>query len=152
MLGKSCVVLFVALVLLVGFSGFAQATTLSLTVKPGEDSTYRANLLADDHVLMKFTVVGNTNSLIAFSLTSPNGTVKEFGDVGILSYSFVCKNEGDYTLHFVNNDQSENKLVTLDLEVEHYLLGMPQMLFLALVVVVVCVAMVAAYILMSRPM
>jgi Mg2+ and Co2+ transporter CorA len=125
---------------------------VSLTVKPREDSTYRANLLVDDHVLLKFTVVGDTNSLVAFSLTFPNGTAKEFGNVGTLSYSFVCKDEGVYTLHFVNNDQSENKLVTLDCEVEHYLLGMPQMLFLAIIVVVVCVAMVAAYILMSRPM
>ena len=150
-LSKIGVFLLVVVVFLVVFSGFAEATTASLTVKGGEAVTSQINLAVDDHVLIGFTVIGDPDNTIVFSLLFPNGTVMDFGRVGVLSHRFTSNVEGNLTLRFDNTDSTDSKLVTLNYEVEHYFFGMPQILFLALFVILVCVAMVAVYILLSRP-
>jgi hypothetical protein len=77
--------------------------------------------------------------------------VKDFGTIGALDYRFVCDKEGKYDLHFSNAGSSEDKRVVLDYEIQHYIFGIPQMLFLALVVVLVSVGAVAVFILMGKP-
>ena len=138
-------------VFLAVFSGFAEATTASLTVKGGEVINSPISLAVEDHVLISFNVIGEPDNTIVFSLLFPNGTAMDFGQVGVLSHRFTSDFEGNLTLRFDNNDSTDNKLVTLNYEVEHYFFGMPQILFLALFVILVCVAMVAGYILLSRP-
>lgn len=128
---------------------FSDAATFSFTVPAGEEINQEIDLALDDQIIIKFSVVGAENSFISFSLVYPNATEKDFGEVGVFSHGFVCDANGEYNLNFVNTDVTESKLVTLNYEVEHYILGIPQMLFLALTVVVVCVAMVAAYILLG---
>jgi hypothetical protein len=150
-LSKIGALLLVVVVFLVIFSGFAEATTASLTVKGGETVTSQISLAVDDHVLIEFTVVGDPDSTVVFSLLFPNGTVMDFGQVGVLSNSFTSNAEGNLTLRFDNTDSTNSKLVTLNYEVEHYFFGMPQMMFLTIVVILVCVAMVAGYIILSRP-
>jgi hypothetical protein len=150
-LSKIGALLLVVVVFLVIFSGFAEATTASLTVKGGETVTSQISLAVDDHVLIEFTVVGDPDSTVVFSLLFPNGTVMDFGQVGVLSNSFTSNAEGNLTLRFDNTDSTDSKLVTLNYEVEHYFFGMPQMMFLTIVVILVCVAMVAGYIILSRP-
>jgi hypothetical protein len=147
---KSCAFFLVILAVLIASKGFVEATTAAVSVKAGEEATHVIKLAVDDRVLVRFTVAGQESDTLRFSLSFPNGTLLDFGEVGTLSHSFICDAEGDYTLHFFNDDLTESKLVTMDYEIEHYILGMPQMLFLALVVVVVCVAMVAVYILMGK--
>jgi hypothetical protein len=127
------------------------ATAMSFTVHGGEEVTKSINLAVDEHVLIKFTVVGQTDKALYFYITYPNGTVKEFGKVGNFNYSFVCEAEGKYVLHFSNKDSSEAKLVTLDYEIEHYIFGVPQMLFLTIVIVLVCMGAVATFIMMGKP-
>jgi len=46
---------------------------------------------------------------------------------------------------------SEDKLVTLDYEIQHYIFGIPQMLFLTIIIVLISVAAVATFILMEKP-
>ncbi len=46
---------------------------------------------------------------------------------------------------------SENKLVTSDYEIQHYIFGIPQMLFLTTIIVLVSVTAVATFILMGKP-
>ena len=150
-LSKIGAFLLIVAVFLSIFSGFAEATTESLTVKGGKIVTSQISLVVDDHVLISFTVVGGSDDTIVFSLVFPNGTVMDFGQVGVLSHRFTSNVEGNFTLRFDNNDSTDSKLVTLNYEIEHYFFGMPQMLFLALFVILVCVAMVAGYILLSRP-
>jgi len=77
--------------------------------------------------------------------------VKEFDKVGYFHYPFVFDAEGEYVLHLSNIDSTEDKLVALDSEVQHYIFGIPQMLFLTIIIVVVCVAAVAVFILMGKP-
>lgn len=148
--GKSPAYFLIILAVLFALTGLAEATTTNFTVKHGEEVTYVINLAVEDRVLIKFTVVGQTAHILHFSMTFPNATVRDFGEVGDFRYSFICDVEGEYTLNFVNNDLTENKLVTLNYEVEHYIFGMPQMLFLTVIIVVLCVAAVATYILLGK--
>jgi hypothetical protein len=136
-----------ALMILVGL---AEATTTSLTVEQGNEVKCPINLAVEDRVLIRFTVIGETTSIVHFSLIFPNSSVKDFGEVSEFSYSFVCDAEGQYTLRFANNDLTEDKLVTLDYEVDHYIFGMPQMLFLTIIIVLACIGGVAAFVLMSK--
>ncbi len=151
-LRKISVYAIIVLVLLAVFTGVSEATTLSITVPAGEEVTRKINLVVDDHVLIRFTVLGTSGSKgVAFILSFPNPEVDiKFGETGAVSYTFVAEVDGEYTLHFINNDTTESKLITLNYEIDHYVLGIPQMLFLALIIAVLCVAMVASYVLMSR--
>jgi hypothetical protein len=151
---KKALVGFLLLGLILAFSvGVVEATSMSFTVPGGEETTRTINLAIDDRVLIRFTVtaIGQTANTLNFSMTYPNGTVKDFGKTGEVTYSFVCDKEGEYVLHFSNTDSTYDKLVTLNYEVDRYIFGMPQMLFLVLVIAVICVAGVAVFILMGKP-
>jgi len=128
-----------------------EATAMSFTVHGGDEVTKSLSLSIEDHVLIRFTVVGTSESSIHFFMTYPNGTEKDFGSVGDFSYSFVCDAGGEYTLHFSNAGSSEDELITLDYEIDHYILGIPQTLFLAMIIAIVCVAAAAVFIFMGRP-
>jgi len=143
--------LFIAIVLAILVQP-ADATAVSFAVPKGEEITKSISLVVEDHVLVKFTVVGQTASTLDFFITDPNGDVKvEFSRVGTVSYLFVCDEAGEYVLHFSNTDMSEDKLVTLDYEIQHYFFGIPQMLFLTIIIVLVSVVAVATFILMGKP-
>jgi hypothetical protein len=129
----------------------AEATSMNFTVPGGEEKTETINLAVDDHVVIKFAVTGSSDNTIYFSITYPNGTIKEFGKVGYFNHPFVCDAEGAYVLRFSNTDSTEDKVVALDYEIEHYIFGIPQMLFLVILIVVICVAAVAVFILMGKP-
>jgi len=130
---------------------FAEATSMNVTVQGDKEETKSISLAVEDRVLIRFTVVGPSDSALYFYISYPNGTVKEFSKVGYFHYPFVCDTEGECVLHFSNIDSTEDKLVTLDYEVQHYIFGIPQMLFLTIIIVVVCVAAVAVFILMGKP-
>jgi hypothetical protein len=129
----------------------AEATAMNFTVHGDEEISKSLSLAVEDHVLIRFTVVGGSENSIHFYIAYPNGTEKNFGDVGDFNFNFVCDAEGEYVLHFSNAGSSADKSVTLDYEIDHYILGIPQMLFLALIVVIVCVAAVAVFIFMGKP-
>jgi hypothetical protein len=124
---------------------------MNFTVYGGDEVTKSLSLAVDDHVLIRFTVAGASESSINFYMTYPNGTEINFGNVSNFNYSFVCDAEGEYALHFSNVGSSEDKLVTLDYEISHYIFGIPQMLFLAMIIVIVCVIAVAVFIFMGKP-
>jgi hypothetical protein len=149
-LRKSLAYFLIILAVLIVFAGLALATTTYFTVQSGKETTHQIKLYEEDRVLIKFTVVGQASNILRFYLVFPNATERDFGEVGTFSYNFICKAEENYTLRFVNNDLTENKQVTLDYEVDHYILGMPQMLFLTIVIAVVCVIMVAMYVLLGK--
>jgi hypothetical protein len=130
----------------------AEATTIKFTVPEGEEITKPISLVVEDHVSVKFTVVGQTASTLDFCITDPHRNVKvEHRNTGNVNYCFVCDEAGEYVLHFNNTDTSESKLVTLNYEIQHYIFGIPQMLFLTIIIVLVCMAAVATFILMGKP-
>ncbi|NWF86601.1 hypothetical protein HXY32_02130 [Candidatus Bathyarchaeota archaeon] len=147
---KSLIRFLLLIVMFFTFIQLVEATVTNFTVYGGEEVTKSLNLAIDDHVLIRFTIVGQSDHTLYFFMTYPNGTVWDFGKTGDAYYSFVCNLEGEYVLHFSNVGSSEDKLVTLDYEVEHYIFGMPQMFFLTIIIVLVCIAAVAAFVLMGK--
>ena len=152
-LRRSPVYILIILALTVACTGLGHATTTNFTLKGGGELTHPINLIANDRVLIQYKVISalaDTSNTVQFSINFPNGTIKNFGEKGDFSYSFVCDAGGEYTLNFTNNDQTENKLVTLNYEIEHYIFGMPQMLFMVIVIAVVSVIGVAVFIGLSK--
>jgi hypothetical protein len=143
--------MLIILALLTVIIGSCQAVTASFTVKSGEEVAHSMDLIVEDRVSIQVKVVGGTANTLHFSISFPNSTVTEFGASGDFSYSFVCDAEGEYVLHFVNTDQAENKVVTLNYEVTHYIFGIPQMLLMLIIIVLVCVFGIVAFVLMGRP-
>lgn len=128
------------------------AITLSINLPAGEQVDQKIELKVDDHVKIKFNVLGADTSYVSFFLVYPNLTQVNFGEIGLFSYNFICEVNGEYKMCFVNNDLTENKLVTLNYDIEPYMFGMPQTQFLVVFIAVVSVMMVACYSLLSpRP-
>ncbi len=142
----ACSLLVVAIVLLLVPS--ARAVAQSFTVQAGQEETKTLSLVVDDHVQIRFAVAGKT---IDFYVTDPFGNrMVDLSATGNVNYAFICSHEGTYTLYFSNVASAEDKLVTLDYEVTPYIFGMPQTLFLVLIVGGLCVGAVAVFILMSK--
>jgi len=135
----------IGFLLITFFAAPLWATTVSINLPAGEQVDQIIDLKIDDHVRIQFNVLGTDNSYISFSLIYPNSTEINFDDVGLLSYNFISDMKGEYKMSFVNNDLNENKLVTLNYDVEPYMFGMPQTQFLIILIAVICVMMVAVY-------
>jgi len=145
----ACLLLAVAIVLLLVPA--VRAVAQSFTVRAGQEETKTLSLVVEDHVQIRFTVIGKTVSTIDFYVTDPLGNVMvALGATGNVNYDFICSLEGMYTLHFSNVASAEDKLVALDYEVTPYIFGMPQTLFLVLIACGLCVGAVAVFILMSK--
>jgi hypothetical protein len=148
---RSTYVLFVV-ILIVFFINPVKATAMSFTVRADQVQTKTLNLIVEDRVTIRFTVTGHVSSELAFHITDPNGDVmKEFGITANVNYEFVCSEEGEYKMYFSNIGSTEDKLVSLDCEVQHYIFGIPQMLFLTLIVLGICLTAVAVFVLMGKP-
>ena len=146
---RACSFLAVAIVLLLVPA--VGAVAQSFTVRAGQEETKTLSLVVEDHVQIRFTVIGKTVSTIDFYVTDPLGNVMvSLGTTGNVNYDFICSLECMYTLHFSNVASAEDRLVTLDYEVTSYIFGMPQTLFLVLIACVLCVGAVAVFILMSK--
>jgi len=143
--------LFVTLAFLFTVQPVSAAVT-SFNVPVGEEVTKTMNLAVEDHVSIRLTTVNQENNgILDFKLTYPNGAVKvDYGNVGNVNYAFVCDVEGEYLLHFANVGSSEDVLVSLNYEIEHYIWGMPQTLFLTMIIAAVCVLAVVVFALMGK--
>ncbi len=146
---KVGIIQLIGLMVIIFLIDLSSASLSSFTIPAGEEINHKINLDINDRVVLEFRIIGTENNFISFSLFYPNATEMNFGEVGKLNHNFMCDAKGEYNLNFVNNDMNESKLVTLNLDVEHYIFGMPQMLFLAVVIVVIFLAGIAAKVLVS---
>ncbi len=140
----------VILALLGVLIGLGQATMTMFNLEGGGEKAHPIGLIVEDRVLIQYKLVGENVSALRFSMSFPNGTKRDFSGSGDFSYNFICDTEGEYVLHFVNTDQAKDIQVTLDYEIQHYIFGIPQMLFMAIIVVFACVIGVAAFVMMGR--
>lgn len=130
----------------------ANAETETFSVPPETDLTKSLDLRENDRVSIGFSVIGETTNEIDFYITDPDGdTIYPYNNTGHVSFSFLTTEAGTYTLHFDNTQSTETKTVTLNYDVEHYILGMPQTMFLTTIIVIICVIAVAAFILTGKP-
>lgn len=142
-------ILFLLIVNLV--AGSAKAETEQFTVDPESEVTIPLNLQKDDRVAIGFTVVGQSVNALNFYVTDPNGnTVSQYDSVGQKSFSLHATAPGVYTLHFDNSLWQEEKMVTLNYDVQHYIFGLPQTLFYVLVIAVISVIGIAFFVLLGK--
>ncbi len=147
---KVLVYCLVFLGLAVVFTGIANATTLNFIVPSGGTVDRSLDLTSEDRVLIQFAVVGGASNTVQFSMVFPNGTTRDFGESGDFSYSFVSDAQGECTLHFTNNDLTAERTLTLNYSIDHYVLGMSQNLFMTIFIALVCVVLVASFVLLSK--
>jgi hypothetical protein len=149
-LPKRTVQLLIVLCLMVVAVRTAQASTLSINIKPGKSFVQTLQLAYGDQVTLSFRVLGSPPTTLHLSVVLPNGTTIDYGTKSQGSVSFFTDVEGECQLDFENNSTSDTQLLTLDYDVEHYILGMPMLLFVLLAIAVLLVFVVAGYIIMGK--
>jgi len=143
----SCFVLIATFVI-----NSADAKTENLSVPPETDLTKSLHLKENDRVSIGFSVIGEISNQIDFYITNPDeDRACQYDNTGHESFSFLTTKAGTYTLHFDNTQSTETKIITLNYDVEHYILGMPQEMFLVMVIAVICVLAIAVFILAGKP-
>jgi hypothetical protein len=141
--------LFLILISLVTYS--AKAETENITVPPESEFTRTLDLQNDDRVAIGFTVVGQSVDALNFYITDPHGdTIIEYETVGQKSFSLHATTPGVYILHFDNSLWQEEKMVTLNYDIQHYILGLPQTLFYVLVIAVISVIGIVFFVLLGK--
>jgi hypothetical protein len=145
-------VITLVVMLIVILVGCVSATVRQLDVPAGEEVNMSIDLAVEDRVLIKFSVLGLAEKTIDFSITNPDGdVVATFSNQGNVHHSFVCEEAGEYILTFSNKYSSVDKTVTLDYEIQHYIFGIPQMLFMTMIIVIICLLAVAVFVMMGNP-
>lgn len=140
-------VLFVSVSLVIELG---QSITQSINIKPESEFEQILNLELEDHVLIQIRILGVNSNNFSSNLFLPNGSVVEFGEEKLIDYSFICEIEGQYILKFFNNDPQNDKLITLNYEIQNYVFGMPKMLFLTLMIVGICLVGVVIFVFMGK--
>lgn len=138
------------LLLLVCAIGVVQATTESLNVEAGQDIVFKINVAAEDRVQLTFETADSAYSNLSFSMVLPNSTFINLGEVGQYSTSFTSEARGILELHFDNTNSSEPAFVALDYEIQHYILGVPEMIFVLAAIAVLLMTIVAGYVIMGK--
>jgi hypothetical protein len=147
---KLCCLLLI-LCLFIGAIGIVHAATEGFNVAAGQDYVCPINVSSGDKAQLSFFTTGQASSDMCFSLVLPNSTVINVGDVGQYSTSFTSNAGGTCELHFDNSNSSTPVFVALNSEVDHYILGIPEMTFVLAAIVVLIMVVAAVYIIISRP-
>ena len=144
-----CILLFLLSISLL--IGLVQSLTESISIKPDSEVNQTLYLLSEDRVLLQIKILKDTSDGFSSALILPNGTVIEFGEANNIDYRFICEIEGEYILKFVNSDKQNDKLVTLNYEIQNYVFGIPKMLFLTLIIVGICLVGVVIFVFLGKP-
>lgn len=136
--------------LVLSFVYVVYAATFSLNVQAGKELMHPIELAAEDRVKMTIKVLGQTSSSVQFWILFPNSTNTDYGEISYRSIEFASEMKGICELHFDNSNSSEPKLVTLNYEVEHYFLGIPQIPFILIVITVFLLLIAAGYMIMGK--
>jgi K+-transporting ATPase c subunit len=148
---KPLVFTILAVAIIVLLVPSARGASGSFIVKAGREETRILSLADQDHVQIRVTVIGQTVNAMSFFISDPSGiTMENFGATGSVNYAFVCSQAGNYTLHFSNVASTEDKFVSLEYDVTSYIFGMPETLFLVLIIAGVGVVALLVFVSMSK--
>ena len=127
----------------------AQAYSGNFIVEAGGSVPKTLDLNEGDRVSGRFVVVSH-ESIINFSILDANqNPILSCKNVGSRSFQFTVLESGVYTLQFENLFSEEAKQVTLNYDVQHYILGFPQEYVLLFVVVGLALGAVAVFAILS---
>jgi len=128
------------------FVGFAYAPTRTLSVEGKQKISIPLELKENDRFSGKILVSGNLD--IDFYVVDPNGNVfLSYIKVGNLEFAFSAPRDGQYTFYFDNTESDQQKDVTFNYNIQHYIFGVPQELFLLgviVVIIMICLVVFAA--------
>lgn len=130
--------------------GLVFSITFNINVKPGEYVDHKMDLELEEYVLIQVRSIGGTSGNFSSSLIFPDNTTLLLEEGNSFDYSFICEIEGEYTLNLLNNDLQDEKLVTLNIEIQNYILGLPKMLFLTLIIVGICLVGVVFFVFLGK--
>ena len=147
---RRLVYLLLILCFSVSVIGIAHANSGSFNLAPGNQTVCDIAVSSGDRVQLTFTAIGDDSGSLLFWIVFPNSTVTNLGNVDQYSASFKSNVGGTCELHFNNTSTSETVLVSLNYEVDHYILGIPEMIFVLGAIAVLLMAFVSAYIIMSK--
>jgi len=152
MQSKNGIFLLMLFLLIVGLVACSvEAETENFSVAPKTEVPKLLSLQEDDRVAISFTVIGQTTSALDFYITDPSGNIViQFESAGQRSFSLHATTSGVYTFHFDNSKFLEEKMVTLNYDVQHYILGIPQTFFYVLVIAVISVIGIAFFVLLGK--
>jgi hypothetical protein len=130
--------------------GLVFSITFNINIQPDSEVDHKIDLALEDHVLLQIRSIGGTSGTFSSSLILPGGSLLSLGEGNSFDYSFICKIEGEYTLKLVNTDVQNEKLVTLNIEIQNYVFTMPKMLFLTLIIVGICLVGVVFFVFLGK--
>jgi len=142
--------LLILLCVLVGTLDFVHASTGSFIVEAGKDYYYKIEVTSTDKLHLTFVTTGDPSSNFCFSITFPNSTYLDLGEVDKYSASFTSDTTGTCELYFDNTNSMQPTFVALNYEVDHYILGIPQMIFALVVILVLVMVIVVGYAIMGK--
>lgn len=127
-----------------------KAFSQTFTLKSGEDNVIQVDLVEGDQVSGRITVVGVQDSTINFSITdSEENVIVRMQNVGLRDFEFKAEEAGGYRFRFENYFSQENKHVTFNYNVRHYIFGFPQEFILLFLIVGIAVVAIIVFIAMS---
>lgn len=146
---RICCLLF-CLCLIISSFGIVHATTESLNIEAGKEIICKIDVTSGDRVQLTFVTTGQASSNLSFSIMYPNSTVISLGELDQYSTRFTSDDTGTCQLRFDNTNSSESSFVALNYNVEHYILGIPQMIVVLIAIVVLLMVTVSGYIIMGK--
>ena len=147
---KKLLYLFLILCFSMSIVGIARANSGSFNLAPGNQTVCEFSVSSGDRVQVTFTAAGDNSNSLLFWISFPNSTVTNPGSVDQYSASFTSNAGGTCGLHFNNTSSSETILVALNYEVDHYIFGIPEMIFVLAVIAVLVMVFISAYAIMSK--
>ena len=147
---KGNILLFFLLTLcLLSTSCLVNADTGTFQIQPLQQQTITLNLNNGDSVTG--TVVVNGQGVIDFWISDPQGTnVTNYGNVGQTGFSMNAQTSGNFTLHMFNPDANSSVSATINYNPNYTIMGMPQELFLLLVIVGIALLLIVVWALSSK--
>jgi len=147
---KKLVYLLLILCFSISVIGIVHGNAGNFNLAPGNQTAYKIAVSSGDRVQVTFTAIGDDSNSLFFSIVFPNSTVANLGNVDQYSASFRSNVGGTCELCFNNTSSSETIFVGLNYEVDHYILGIPEMIFVLGAIVVLLMAFVGGYVIMSK--
>jgi hypothetical protein len=132
------------------FFGIANAITFNINIEPNGQVDHKLDLLLEDRILLQIRNIGSTTGNFSVNLYFPDGSIENIGNGNSIDYNFICELEGEYFLILENWDLESDILVTLNVEIQNYIFGIPKMLFLTLVIVGICLVGVVFFVFLGK--
>ena len=146
---KTSLILFLFLfMLLFAIIPQANAETKPLKLPPKQDTTISVNLNSGDS--MSGTVVVNGEGSVDFWVSDPqNGNATSSNNIRYTQFSITAETSGTFTFHMFNRGDNEVTL-TLNYNAVRRIFGMPQEIFLLLVIAGIVLLMLIIWAVMSK--